>query len=301
MNDHDDAAWPLGCGSPIAFSALAVGDVVLDLGGAGIDLLSAAATVGPSGRVIGVDTLKERARVNASEARLDSVEVRRGTIESLPVEDGVVDWVISSCAISRASDKARVFAEIARVLKIGGRMWAADIVAEGLPEWLRRVSGLRDSPLSGAISEAEYVAGLRTAGLAELSLGGRYVYDCDQLAQIAPWTETSSGHPNRVTEALIGHVWSVYISATKPPVNAKETEVNDETDTATTTEQGDRSGPFGPVDRSWMEQGCGQTTESTSRPDTRRSQDDGEGTGATTDVGCCPRTWRPHQTENAQN
>ena len=220
MSDHDEAALHLGCGSPITFSAIEPGDVVLHLGcDAGTDLLLAAAKVGPTGRVIGVDTVIERASANVTEAGLDRVEVRSGKNEKLPVADGAVDWVISNGALSRSSDKARVCAEIARVLKTGGQIWATEVVAEGLPKWLRRSDALRDSPLSLATGEGEYVAGLCAAGLAELSVGGRYVYDRDQLTQIVPWTERASGRPSHVVDGLVGHVWSVYISGVKVPVD----------------------------------------------------------------------------------
>ena len=102
------------------------GDVVLDLGcGAGIDLLVAAKKVGATGRVIGVDmtdAMIDKARANIAEAGLENVEVRKSIIEKLPVEDNSVDWVISNCVINLSPDKPKVFAEIARVLKPGGRM-----------------------------------------------------------------------------------------------------------------------------------------------------------------------------------
>ena len=100
-----------GCGNPLAFEGVEPGQVVLDLGsGAGFDLLIASAKVGPEGRVIGVDmtdAMIEAARGNAAKAGATNVEVRKGTIEQLPVEDGSVDWVISNCVINLSPEKDR--------------------------------------------------------------------------------------------------------------------------------------------------------------------------------------------------
>jgi SAM-dependent methyltransferase len=174
-----------GCGNPLAFSAVRPGDVVVDLGsGAGIDLLLAARKVGARGRVIGVDMTDEmiaRARQNAAEAGLDNVEVRKGVIEDLPVDDAGVDWVISNCVINLSPEKHRVFAEIARVLRPGGEMLVADIVAEKLPEALTRDRRVYSACLAGAIPERAYVDGLRAAGLVDVQVRDRLVYDEEQL------------------------------------------------------------------------------------------------------------------------
>jgi SAM-dependent methyltransferase len=210
----------LGCGSPVTSSHLDPGDVVLDLGcGAGIDLLLAASKVGPAGRVIGVDmagAMIRRARSNIAAAGLDNVEVHPGTIENLPIADGSVDWVISNCVINLSPEKSRVFAEVARVLKAGGGMRVVDIVAETLPEWVRHNDMLYDSCIAGAISEMDYVAGLRDADLTDIALGGRYVYDRDQLVALGAGALASSADADRLANALVGRVWSVYISARKP-------------------------------------------------------------------------------------
>jgi arsenite methyltransferase len=176
-----------GCGNPVALAGIEPGQVIVDLGcGAGIDLLLAAKRVGPTGRVIGIDmtdAMIERARRNAAEAGFDNIEVRKGIIEELPVEDGSVDWVISNCVINLSPEKHRVFAEIARVLKPGGRMSVSDIVADDLPDEVRTDPGLYSSCVAGAIGEAEYLQGLRDAGLVEVESPDRLVYDVDQLAE----------------------------------------------------------------------------------------------------------------------
>ncbi len=178
-----------GCGNPTALTEIAPGDVVLDLGsGAGLDLILAARRVGPTGRVIGVDMtdeMIERARKNVAAAGLSNVEIRKGIIEELPVETGSVDWIISNCVLNLSPEKPRVFAEVARVLKPGGRMLVSDIVAEEMPDWAKQSISLYVSCLSGAIAEADYLGGLRAAGLADVEVRDRFVYDAESLLGFA--------------------------------------------------------------------------------------------------------------------
>jgi arsenite methyltransferase len=216
-----------GCGNPVALAGLGTGEVVLDLGsGAGIDLFLAAQKVGPTGRVIGVDMTDEmiaKAQENIRTGEYTNVEVRKGLIEDLPVESGSVDWVISNCVINLSPEKSKVFREIARVLKPGGRMLVSDIVAQDLPARLREVAELYSSCISGAISEQDYLAGLREAGLVDVEVRDRLVYDADQLEGIAASdVETACGcgagksQLGSLARTLAGKVWSAKIYAQKP-------------------------------------------------------------------------------------
>lgn len=213
-----------GCGNPVAFAGIEEGEVVLDLGsGAGIDLLLAAKKVGPTGSVIGIDMtdeMLERARRNIGEAGVDNVEVRKGIIEDLPVEDGSVDWVISNCVINLSPEKERVFAEISRVLKPGGRLSVSDIVAEDLPTWVAEDESLYNSCIGGAISEADYVSGLAKAGLADVQVEERLAYDAVQVealieSDLPDETGSSCCGPSDAGK-LAGKVWSVRVTARKP-------------------------------------------------------------------------------------
>ena len=165
----------LGCGNPLAVADLRAGETVLDLGsGGGIDVLLSAKRVGPTGRVVGVDMtdeMVELARRNATEARATNVEFRKGTIEALPLDDASVDVVISNCVINLATDKTAVFAEIARVLRPGGRVGVSDVVADDLLSPAQRAErGSYVGCIAGALSFREYRDGLRGAGFADVEI-----------------------------------------------------------------------------------------------------------------------------------
>ncbi len=181
----DSVVNSFGCGNPVAYSGVKPGDVVVDLGsGAGIDILIAGKKVGPTGRVIGVDMTDEmiqRAEANIRTAGLTNVEVRKGIIEELPIEAESVDWIISNCVINLSPEKQKVFSEIARVLKPGGQMLVSDIVAEDLPDWIHENGILYSSCVAGAISQVEYINGLRQAGLVDIEVRDRLVYDVSML------------------------------------------------------------------------------------------------------------------------
>jgi SAM-dependent methyltransferase len=235
---HELAALPadavvnsFGCGNPVALAGLRAGDVVLDLGsGAGIDLLLAAKIVGPTGRVIGVDMTAEmiaRAEASIAAAGLENVEVRQGIIEELPVADASVDWVISNCVINLSPEKPRVFAEVARVLKPGGQMLVSDMVAKDLPPELLALPAAYSACVTGAISEDEYLAGLEAAGLTDVAVRDRLVYDAAQIAgygasalEGACCGEQATGQLDALVRAyagsLEGKVWSAKIYARKP-------------------------------------------------------------------------------------
>lgn len=139
----EEANLGLSCGNPTAIAALKPGEVVIDLGsGGGFDCFIAGPKVGASGRVIGIDMTPDMlslARKNTAMYRertgLDNVEFRLGEIENLPVADASVDVVISNCVLNLSPDKPRVWAEIARVLKPGGRVAVSDLaLRRELPE-----------------------------------------------------------------------------------------------------------------------------------------------------------------------
>lgn len=121
-----------GMGNPLGLGPIQPGETLLDLGsGGGFDCFIAAQAVGPTGQVIGVDmteAMLEKSRATAREMRVNQVEFRQGLLEELPVSDGSVDVAISNGVINLCTNKNRIFQEIYRILKPGGRLLLGDMV-----------------------------------------------------------------------------------------------------------------------------------------------------------------------------
>jgi arsenite methyltransferase len=165
----------LGCGNPHAVADLNPGETVLDLGsGGGIDVLLSARRVGSTGTVYGLDMTDEMlalAQRNAEKARAQNVHFLKGLIEDIPLPAGSVDVVISNCVVNLSTDKPAVLAEIARVLRPGGRVGISDVVAEDrLSVDERAERGSYVGCVAGALSETEYRSGLEQAGLVDVEV-----------------------------------------------------------------------------------------------------------------------------------
>ena len=178
---EDTAAAPetanlgLGCGNPLAIASLKKGQVVLDLGsGAGFDCFLAARAVGETGKVIGVDMTHEmlsKARDNGQKNGFSNVEFRLGEIEALPVADNSVDVIISNCVINLSPEKQRVFNEAFRVLKPGGRLAVADMVATALlPDDIKADWAAYTGCMAGASQIPELEEMLRRAGFDQIKI-----------------------------------------------------------------------------------------------------------------------------------
>lgn len=165
----------LGCGNPVAVADLHEGETVLDLGsGGGIDVILSAKRVGETGIAYGLDMTDEMlalARKNAADAGVRNAIFLKGVIEEIPLPADSVDVVISNCVINLSVDKPAVLTEIARVLKPGGRVGVSDIVSEDhLTPDERAARGSYVGCIAGALSKAEYEAGLEAAGFEDVSV-----------------------------------------------------------------------------------------------------------------------------------
>jgi SAM-dependent methyltransferase len=163
------AEMGLGCGNPTAIASIQPGETIVDLGsGGGFDCFLAARQTGPGGRVIGVDMTPDmisKARANAAKGGFTNTEFRLGEIEALPIADNTADLVISNCVINLSPNKPRVFREVARILKPGGRIAISDIVAIApLPGELRNDLAAYTGCVSGASPVADIEQALRDAG-----------------------------------------------------------------------------------------------------------------------------------------
>lgn len=195
-----------GCGTPAGLKTVRTGETVLDIGsGGGIDCFEASRLVGPSGRVIGIDmtdTMLEIARKNAAVVASNlgypssNVEFRKGLADAMPVGDGTIDVIISNCVINLAPDKRKVFREMFRVAKPGGRFTISDIVSDHpVPQYLVHDTQKWGDCLSGALTLTDYMNGMTAAGFLGL-----------HLVKFSPW---------RVLDGI--HFFSVTLTGYKLP------------------------------------------------------------------------------------
>ena len=214
----------LSCGNPTAVASLRPGETVLDLGaGGGFDCFIAGAKVGAAGRVIGVDMTPEmlaKARANARsyvrQTGLSNVEFRLGEIEHLPVADCSVDVVISNCVLNLSPDKDRVWREIARVLRPGGRVAVSDLaLLRPLPETVRADLEALVGCVAGAVPVADVRAQAAAAGLIGITLASKPGY----VDALTDWDDPLY---RRIVQALPAgskpsdYVTSLDVTAVKP-------------------------------------------------------------------------------------
>jgi arsenite methyltransferase len=203
-----------GCGTPAGLKTVSAGETVLDIGsGGGIDCFEASRLVGPSGHVIGIDmtdTMLAIAQKNAPIVAANlgyatsNVEFRKGMADAIPVVDGTVDLIISNCVINLAPDKRKVFREMFRVAKPGGRFTISDIVADQpVPQYLVHDADKWGDCLSGALTLTDYIAGMMGAGFLGI-----------HLIKASPW------------QAIDGiHFFSITLTGYKLPTSSSQSDV----------------------------------------------------------------------------
>jgi arsenite methyltransferase len=193
------ASMGLGCGNPTAFADLKPGEVVVDLGsGGGVDCFLAAKKVGERGFVIGVDMTEamiDRAQQNTIAGGYTNVDFRLGEIEDIPVETSTVDAVISNCVINLAPDKSRVFREMYRILKPGGRFTVSDVVSKGaippkVQEDMERWAGC----VAGALDKGVYLKIVKDTGFERIEIRSEIEYDFRRTEEFSLASVTVVGY-----------------------------------------------------------------------------------------------------------
>lgn len=174
-----------GCGSPVTLAGIERGENVLDLGsGGGVDCFIAAKMTGETGRVIGVDMTDEMLN-NANTSRgivarnlgFDNVRFIKGFLEEIPLSGDSIDLVTSNCVINLSAQKKKIFQEIFRVLRAGGRFVISDIVSDReVPLRMKRDKKLWSECISGAVTEAEFFQIIKTIGFYGLEVVNHYPY-----------------------------------------------------------------------------------------------------------------------------
>lgn len=174
-NIPEEANLGLGCGNPLNYANIKEGETVLDLGcGKGMDVFNAAKQVGQEGLVIGVDMtpeMIETARRIKEGRGFANTEFRLGEIEYLPVADNSVDLVISNCVINLSTDKSKVYEEILRVLRPGGRISVSDIVhIHKLPESILENPKMYGTCVAGGTTVSEKKDLIESIGFEDVNI-----------------------------------------------------------------------------------------------------------------------------------
>lgn len=206
-----------GCGSPVFAAGIEEGDTVIDLGsGVGVECFAASKLAGPTGRVIGIDMTTDMLEVSSAAAAevtenlgYANVAFVRGYLESLPLPDAGADVVISNCVINLSPQKLKVFSEILRVLKPGGRMTISDIVAgEEIPEHVRYNPRLKSECIGGALTQVELVFLLSKLGFGDIRIMHHIAWR--EVEGVQFYSDTISA------ERPVGEPPAPYVVSTKP-------------------------------------------------------------------------------------
>lgn len=194
-------AMSKGCGNPTALGMINKDDTVLDLGsGGGLDVFLASRKVGSKGKVIGLDMTPEMIQQSVENVKrigATNVEFKLGEIEQIPLDNESIDVIMSNCVICLSPDKGRVFGEMFRVLRPGGRLAIADELALTPFSDEEKLDPIKWSTcITGAITEQEYTNMLEEAGFKD--------------------TYVKRLRERRSEEGASLGVASAFISATKP-------------------------------------------------------------------------------------
>jgi ubiquinone/menaquinone biosynthesis C-methylase UbiE len=165
----------LSCGGAVNYAELQPGECCVDLGsGRGTDVLRMAEAVGGNGFVFGVDAsdgMLETARKNAGKLGISNVSFIQSDLEHIAIPGGVADLIISNCTINHAADKQRVWNEVYRILKSGGRFVVSDIYSfSPVPEEYRNDPVAVSECWAGAVTRGEYLHTLAEAGFSDISI-----------------------------------------------------------------------------------------------------------------------------------
>lgn len=199
----------LSCGGAIDYCETAEGEVCVDLGsGRGTDAMRLAEMVGEQGFVYGIDIsggMLEKARNTAELIGIKNVMFKKSTLENIELENGIANLVISNCTINHSSDKQRVWNEIFRILREGGRFVVSDIYSiDPVPEEYRNDPVAVSECWAGSVTREEYLEQLSKAGFSSVKIieesapyeKGKVLISSWTLSGIKASASGSSGNKN---------------------------------------------------------------------------------------------------------
>ncbi|MFC0906021.1 arsenite methyltransferase [Clostridium sp. MT-14] len=197
----------LGCANPLLFAELKNGETVLDLGsGGGINVFMSSKYVGQTGKVYGLDMtdeMLELANKNKEKMGVTNVEFLKGFIEDIPLQNEIVDVIMSNCVINLCESKEKALSEAYRVLKKGGRLAIADIVVlKHVPESIRHSVEMWVGCIAGALSVKKYEEILKKVGFKDIKITPVNIYTRDVIEDIAKQKNSGDAY-SKIDAALI--------------------------------------------------------------------------------------------------
>jgi len=186
----------LSCGGALNFAGVSAGEVCIDLGsGRGTDVLRMADSAGPGGFAYGIDVsdgMLEKARENARKFGVSNVRFIKSELEDIGLDDGVADVVISNCTLNHAENKQRVWKEIHRILKKGGRFVVSDIYSTAdVPEEYRNDPQAVAECWAGSVTRDEYLRTVTAAGFSDIRILEESKPYPKGKIEVASWTITA--------------------------------------------------------------------------------------------------------------
>jgi ArsR family transcriptional regulator len=114
-------------------------------------------------RIVAVD--ESGPMLDAAKLRLDqytNVELRPGTVESLPIDDDTLDAAVLFLVAHFITDPAEAMREIRRVIKPGGRLLIVDLMSHDRAEYIAQLGhvwqGFDDEQMKAWLSDAGFTA-----------------------------------------------------------------------------------------------------------------------------------------------
>lgn len=187
----------LSCGGAINHAGVQPGETCVDLGsGRGTDVIRMAEKTGPGGFVFGIDISEGMIKKSIETARkLDVSNVRflSCPLENLELDNGIADVVISNCTLNHSQDKQKVWNEIFRILKNGGRFVVSDIYStDTVPAEFRNDPAAVAECWAGAVTKPEYIEHVEKAGFRNLKIiEESKPYEKGKI-MVSSWTLTGS-------------------------------------------------------------------------------------------------------------
>jgi ubiquinone/menaquinone biosynthesis C-methylase UbiE len=165
----------LSCGGAIDKSKAKAGEICIDLGsGRGTDVIRLAETVGENGFVYGIDVTErmiQKAEKTAEKMGIKNVKFILSDLEAIDLKDETAHLIISNCTLNHVANKPKVWSEIFRLLKNGGRFVISDIYSTApVPEEYANDPVTISECWAGSIPKAEYLQIMKNAGFNEVQI-----------------------------------------------------------------------------------------------------------------------------------